>query len=242
MKDVKVSIVTPCLNSRKTIRQTIESILNQTYKNIEYIIVDGQSTDGTLDIIREYIPRFKGRLRYISEKDQGIYSAINKGIRLSRGALIGIINSDDYYEWNTVERVVSCRTDDRYQVLYGYCRVMDHKREIALIKNGHLELEQAMIPHPTCFVTREVYRDFGMFSTAFKISADYEFMLRLHTGRKVVFTQIREILATFRAGGASYNFKRCTLETIAIKYRYGIYSLREALIKLMRLYFYEEYE
>ncbi len=242
MKDVKVSIITPCLNSRKTICQTMESVLNQTYKNIEYIIVDGQSTDGTLGMIREYIPRFKGRLRYISERDKGIYSAINKGIKMSKGGLIGIINSDDYYEPDAVEKVVSGLTDSKYQVLYGYCRVIDHHREIALIKNRHQELKEAMIPHPTCFVTRNAYRDFGMFLTAYKISADYDFMLRLYTSRKVAFIQIGEILSTFRAGGASYNFKRCTLETIVIKYRYGIYSLTEVLERLRRLYFYEEYE
>ena len=101
---MKVSIITPCLNSEKTIRETIESVLNQTYLNIEYIIVDGGSTDNTLTIIREYIPLFRGRLHVISEKDDGIYDAMNKGIKKSHGQLIGIINSNDYYDYNIHER------------------------------------------------------------------------------------------------------------------------------------------
>ncbi len=94
----KVSIVTPCLNSEKTIRDTIESVLYQTYKNIEYIIVDGSSTDNTVKIIKEYLPKFHGRMKFVSEKDNGIYNAMNKGIKMSSGNIIGIINSDDYYE------------------------------------------------------------------------------------------------------------------------------------------------
>ena len=103
---MKISIITPCLNSAKTIRQTIESVLNQTYHNIEYIIVDGASMDGTLEIIQEYEPQFQGRLHYVSEPDHGIYDAMNKGIRMSHGNVIGIINSDDYYEQDAVEKMV----------------------------------------------------------------------------------------------------------------------------------------
>jgi len=102
MKDILVSIITPCLNSKKTIRKTIESVINQTYKNIEYIIVDGESTDGTIEIINEYREKYKDCIKFISEKDNGIYDAMNKGIKLCSGSLIGIINSDDYYETNAV--------------------------------------------------------------------------------------------------------------------------------------------
>lgn len=239
---MKVSIITPCLNSRKTICQTIECVLNQTYKNIEYIIVDGQSTDGTLDIIREYIPRSEGRLRYVSEKDQGIYSAINKGLRLSSGLLIGIVNSDDYYEPDTVETVVSNLTDDRYQVLYGYCRFINNGHAAGVMKSNHKDLRQHMIPHPTCFVTRSVYRDFGMYLTGFKISSDYELMLRLYSSGEVVFTQIKEVLTNFRTGGESSNLKRRTLENTVAKYHHGVYSLSGALMRLFRMYLYAEYE
>ena len=240
-KEIKVSIVTPCFNSAKTIRQTIESVLNQTYKNIEYIVVDGGSSDGTLDIIKEYLPRFHGRMRYISEKDRGIYDAMNKGIRMTRGGLIGIVNSDDYYEHDAVEKVVSRLTDDRYQVIYGYSRLIDNDRATGIRKNHHKNLVNHMIQHPTCFVTRETYRDFGMFLTVFKISGDYEFMIRLQKSKAVVFTQIKMVLTNMRIGGVSGNLKRRSLENIAFKYCHRVYSLKEALERLIRLYLYAEY-
>lgn len=238
----KVSIITPCMNSEKTIRQTMESVLNQTYKNIEYIVVDGGSSDGTLDIIREYLPRFHGRMRYISEKDKGIYDAMNKGIRMTRGGLIGIVCSDDYYEPDAVEKVLSCLTDDRYQVIYGYCRFIDKGHAAGLMKSNHKDLKQHMIPHPTCFVTRNIYRDFGMFLTIFKVSGDYELMLRLYNSGRVVFTQIRSVLTNFRIGGESNNLKRRTLENIALKYCHKAYSAGEALNRLFKFYLYAEYE
>ena len=240
-KTEKVSIITPCMNSAKTIRQTIESVLNQTYQNIEYIVVDGGSSDGTLDIIREYLPRFHGRMRYISEKDRGIYDAMNKGIRMTRGGLIGIVNSDDYYEPDAVVKVVSSLTGDRYQVIYGYSRLIDNGRATGLRKNHHKNLERHMIQHPTCFVTRETYRDFGMFLIVFKISGDYELMIRLYKSNEVVFTQIKTVLTNMRIGGVSSNLKRRSLENIAFKYCHGVYSLKEALERLIKLYLYAEY-
>lgn len=230
---MKVSIITPCLNSRSTIRQTIESVLNQTWQNIEYIVVDGGSCDGTQEIIRECLPRFHGRMRYISENDRGIYDAMNKGIRMSRGRLIGIVCSDDYYEHDAVERAVSCLTDDKYQVIYGYCRLIDKGHAVGLMKSNHRDLKQHMIPHPTCFVTRETYRDMGLYLTVFKISADYELMLRLYQSQKVVFTQSKTVLTNFRIGGASYNLKRRTLEDIIFKYYHRVYSPYEALKRLI---------
>ena len=118
--NIKVSIITVCFNSEKTIRRTIESVLYQTYPNIEYIIVDGKSTDGTVDIVKEYLPAFQKRLRYVSERDKGIYDAMNKGIRLSAGDVIGIINSDDFYEPDAVENIVKYADRGSCQVLYGY--------------------------------------------------------------------------------------------------------------------------
>lgn len=111
---MKVSIITPCLNSEKTIKDTMESVLKQTYKNIEYIVVDGGSTDGTMEIVKAYHSRFHGRMKYVSEKDNGIYEAMNKGIKLSSGRIIGIINSDDYYQYDAVSNIVENMTDEKY--------------------------------------------------------------------------------------------------------------------------------
>lgn len=103
---IKVSIVTVCYNSSKTIRKTFDSVLEQTYPEIEYLVIDGKSSDATVDIIKEYEPRFMGRMHWISEKDNGIYDAMNKGINMSTGELIGILNSDDYYEADAVNTMV----------------------------------------------------------------------------------------------------------------------------------------
>lgn len=229
----KVSIITPCLNSAATISQTIESVLSQTYKNIEYIVVDGGSSDGTLDIIKGYLPRFQGRMKYVSEKDKGIYDAMNKGIRLSGGELIGIINSDDFYEPDAVETIVSHMSADKYQVLYGYCRLLEGNREMGVLKNSHLDLKNQMIPHPTCFVTRKVYCDFGMFLTVFKIADDYEFMCRLYRSGEVKFIQIKKILANFRTGGACSNIERMERENAVIAYYHRMISFRTMVGKML---------
>ena len=203
MKNVKVSIITPCYNSGKTIRRTIESVLNQTFSNIEYIIVDGKSTDGTIDIIKEYDEHFCGRLKYISEKDTGIYDAMNKGLRMSTGYIIGIINSDDFYELDAVEKVVNNMTDDLYQVVYGYCNYIEKGRKTRVLTTNHNELNVKMIPHPTCFITRKTYCEYGLFLEWLKMAADYELMLRLCKKEDVHFIQVKEVLADFYVGGAS---------------------------------------
>lgn len=228
-----ISIITPCFNSERTIRDTIESVLNQTYKNIEYIIVDGGSTDSTLDIIREYCPVFNGRMRYVSEKDKGVYDAMNKGIRMSTGTLIGIINSDDYYEPNAAEIITEHMTDDKYQVIYGYCKVWNRGHLIKVLRNRHENLSDGMIPHPTCFLTREVYKDLGLFLTVFKITDDYELMIRLHKSGKVRFVQVNSVIANFREGGLSGNAKRVAREKAVITYYHGMTSFKDMIRELM---------
>lgn len=229
----KVSIITPCLNSEKTIRDTIESVLNQSYKNIEYIIVDGGSTDDTIKIINEYRPEFHGRMRLISGKDKGVYDAMNKGIKASRGFLIGIINSDDYYEPNAVENIKGNMTDDKYQVIYGYCRLWNRRHPIGILRNRHENLTDAMIPHPTCFVTREVYRDLGIFLNTFKIANDYELMIRLYKSGRVKFVQVDQVIANFREGGLSSDIKRAMREKAFINYYYNMISFKDMLLEIV---------
>lgn len=230
---MKVSIITPCLNSAGTIRQTMESVLNQTYQNIEYIVVDGGSDDGTLELIKEYQPKFMGRMRYISEKDKGIYDAMNKGIRMSHGRLIGIINSDDYYESDAVENAVTNMTADRYQVVYGYCRILNNRQVVDVLKNSHQKLADQMIPHPTCFVNRNVYCDFGMFLKTFRIANDYEFMCRLYKSGEVKFIQIKRILANFRMGGTCSNVERMERENAIIAYYHRMISFGGMLRRML---------
>ena len=227
-----VTVITVCYNCEDTIRETIESVLHQTYTNIEYIIIDGLSTDRTLDIIKEYEPLFEGRMRYISERDNGIYNAMNKGIRMAGGQLIGLINGDDYYELDAVEAAVRNMNSARCQVIYGYMRVLKENIPKYIAKGNHKNLNKEMISHPTCFVTRRTYQKYGLFLEWFKVAADYELMLRLYGKEDVVFTQVRKVQAYFRLGGASDN-KKYALEREVARVMHGALSVGEFVDKVV---------
>ncbi len=196
-----VSIITVCYNSEKTIAQTIGSVLDQTYHDIEYIIVDGNSTDNTMKIVEAYREKFAGRLKVVSEPDRGIYDAMNKGIRMASGELIGILNSDDYYEKNAVEIMVNAMTEDRYQILYGEMRTWRNGKEESVGLLTHTFLRDRMIYHPACFVTRAVYRDLGGFDLRYPSVADYDFMLCMAEKREVKFYPVYHVITNFTAGG-----------------------------------------
>lgn len=194
---IKVSIITPCLNSERTIRNTIESVLKQTYENIEYIIVDGASSDETISIVKEYIPFFHGKMRNISEKDKGIYDAMNKGIMQASGDLIGIINSDDWYESDAVEQAVRCFEDTDADVVYGEMWIID--------ENGNREyhtIHSLFPPHPSVFIRRELYQKYGMFDTKYRIAADRDLLLRF-MAKEAQFQRVDKIFANFRRTGIS---------------------------------------
>lgn len=204
MTDCKVSVVTVCYNSEQTIRCCMDSVLQQTYENIEYIVIDGGSTDGTVDVILEYEPFFQGRMKWVSEPDEGIYDAMNKGIAMCGGDLIGILNSDDYYEpgaaADMAEAMAEC-PEIPYQILYGAVRtIKDGKEESVSILSHHF-LKERMIGHPACFVTRAVYEDFGGYDTQYISAADYDFMLRMNEKEEVKFRPVYRLIANFRTGG-----------------------------------------
>ena len=218
-----VSIITVCYNSEKTIRKTIESVYEQTYQNIEYIIVDGKSTDQTLQIVNEYKPLFGERLKVISEPDEGIYDAMNKGILLSKGNVIGIINSDDYYEKNAVEMVINNMTDKKYQLIYGMLRFLNEgKLDYISIATPDF-IESRPMHHPSCFVTKAVYNDYGMYDLQYKYVADYEFCYRLKKRGGVDFIPVLEVLANFSFGGMSSSYKS-DIEALKFKKRNNIIS------------------
>lgn len=224
-----ITVITVCYNSEKYITSTLESVLAQTYTNLEYIIIDGQSTDRTLEIIEEYRSKFGGRMRFISEPDRGIYDAMNKGIKMAKGTLIGIINSDDWYEGDAVETIVkNYNASEKYQILYGVQRIIKNGRELQCWYYNYEFLESQMITHPTCFVTKAVYDDLGMFDLQYKSAADYDFMLRMFYNGMVKFIPVFHIIANFRLGGISGS-NIGAIETAQIRKKYHIISICQYL-------------
>ena len=229
-----ISIVTPSFNSQRTIARTIESLFLQTYKNIEYIIVDGCSTDSTVDIIKKYVPKFSGKLRWISEKDRGMYDAMNKGISLATGELIGILNSDDWYEPDAVESMVKNYVANKETVLYGILRYVENDRETMLYRMHHDSLKDGMITHPTCFVSKVIYEKLGVFNLNYRISADYELMLRFQKNG-VKFIPLDKIIANFSFGGQSTMNNEGLIESLRIRNEYGYISHNRMLWEIYKL-------
>ena len=198
--DIKVSIITVSLNSEKTIEQTIKSVLHQTYTNLEYIIIDGGSTDGTIDIIHKYADRIA---YFVSEPDNGLYDAMNKGIEKATGELIGIINSDDWYELDALKTVVALFARNiKADVIHGGIRIYDNERFSSVYCPKTSELKLCMIPHPACFVTKKAYQKFGTFNLNYNIAADYELLAHIYTSNgQFIFNN--KTLANLRLGGAS---------------------------------------
>jgi glycosyltransferase involved in cell wall biosynthesis len=178
-----VSILTVTLNSHLTIEDTIKSILGQTYKNIEYIIIDGGSTDGTLDIVNKY----KGRIsKVISEPDKGIYDGMNKGIKLAAGDVVGFLNADDmFYDTTVIQRITSTFENDLIDCVYGnlvYVSRRDLNRITRIWKSRDFSkglFEKSWTPaHPTFYCKKSLYERFGLYRTDLKIAADTELMYR----------------------------------------------------------------
>lgn len=222
--DMLVSIITVCYNSERTIRQTLESVLEQTYPHIEYIIVDGKSADGTLDIVNEYAERFAEKgyaFRVISEKDNGIYDAMNKGIGLATGELVGIINSDDWYEPIAVETAVRTYREELYDLFYADINLI-RADGVVIVKHSRLDKfpSSRHWNHPTTFITQKTYREQGGYLCQ-TVYDDYDLILRLRrAGKKAVVRNV--VLANFRTGGVSNekNLKKCIQR---VKARYGYY-------------------
>lgn len=207
---MKISIVTATCNSGKTVRDTIESVLRQTYRDIEYIIVDGASKDDTLEIVRTYEPRFEGRMRWISESDKGIYDAMNKGFRMATGDVLMLINSDDLFSRpDAVELVVrkfeaNPHADGVYADL-NYVSSSDVDKIVRVWKTGRQRpFNRGWLPaHPTFYVRRAVYEKYGYFNLRYKLAADFELMLRFVEKYHIELVYLPESLVKMRLGGAT---------------------------------------
>lgn len=207
------TLLTVCYNSQDTISKTIESVLAQTNLDYEYIIIDGKSSDNTTNVIKSYLSCFNGKLKYISEPDSGIYNAMNKGIRLAKGRIIGIVNSDDWLDPNALEIIADCVCKTGYEntifcgsmnfhYLNGVTQILktNSSRFFRYTKKYSMGLN-----HPATFVPLSIYKKYGCFDENLKISADLEFILRV-SKNGVKFKFIDQVLTNMSDGGVSSSF------------------------------------
>ncbi len=231
---MKVSIITVCYNSEATIREAIESVLSQTYTDIEYIIVDGASSDSTLSIVDEYQRKIA---KVISEEDSGLYDAMNKGVLAATGDVLGILNSDDVYSGNTVisDIVQSFIENQHCDLVFG---------DVVFVKPNNLDIVVRyyrsryfkpwklrfgwMPPHPATFIRKSVYSSLGLYSLDYKISADYDLFVRMLLLRGLKYYRLDKTLVKMRTGGVSssglLSNVRLNLEIVRACRRNGVYT------------------
>jgi len=211
---MKISIITITYNSAKTIQRALESVQSQTYQDIEHVIVDGASKDGTRELIEAYAKKHTN-VRWISEPDKGIYNALNKGIHLATGDVIGFVHSDDIlYAPDSISHIAEAFAQQDIQVVYGD---LQYVREGKVTRRWHsndfnpASLKYGwMCPHPTMYVRREVYQQVGDYDEWFSISADYDMILRIFkSGFKTQY--LPEVLVSMEVGGASNKNTRARL-------------------------------
>jgi len=203
-----ISIITVSYNSKGTITDTIKSVLAQTYTEIEYIIIDGSSTDGTVKLIESFGSRIS---KFTSEPDKGIYDAINKGIRLSTGNIIGILNSDDFfYDNNVIQKVVDAFDTDVIDAVYGDVKFVDPTNILKVVRNyssKHFNPEKFkfgfMPAHPSFYVKRDLFGKHGFYKTDYKIAADFELLVRFMYVNHIRCKYIEMPFVSMRTGGVS---------------------------------------
>lgn len=205
---MKISIITVVYNGIRHIADAIDSVLEQDYPNIEYIVIDGASTDGTRELIASYGKRIH---KFVSEPDKGIYDAMNKGLKLATGDIVGILNSDDFYvNGQVISKIAEAFKKENCDTVYGDLVYIDAQDEYKVVRywqageyRNNSFLKGWMPPHPTFFVKRHIYEEYGRFNTSMCSAADYELMLRFLHRYQVSTTYIPEVLVKMRVGGLS---------------------------------------
>ena len=205
MENPKVSIITTTYNDKENLKKIIAQVKNQDYENIEYVIVDGGSTDGTLEVIAEAAEYFGDRLKWISEKDKGIYDAINKGIRLSTGDILGCC-FDQYAGPDVISKMVAIMEKEGTDGVHGDLYYMEGDKVVRYWHQGQGNIRFGWMPgHPTLYLRKSVYDKYGLYKTDYRISADYEFMIRILKDDKVKLSYLPEVLIYMSHGGTSTN-------------------------------------
>ena len=225
------TIITVVRNGATTLQKCINSIKAQTFQDFEYLIIDGASSDGTIDLIRDNSDVVSFAM---SQEDQGLYFAMNKGLKLARGKYIGILNADDIYFPNTLDLVQEAfRKDFNSDVIYGAMSYFSQPDQAHFIHSD--ELPNRMIFHPTCFISSKTYKRIGEFDTKYRVAADYEFIMRcFKAGEK--FLGLKHALAVFSDGGTSARLRlRSILETSKIQAKYNSEPKFQRYTKLLRM-------
>lgn len=248
----KISIITPTYNSEKTLDQTINALLKQTFSDFEYIVIDGASKDGTVKKVESFIPFFKEKgvnVTIMSERDKGVYDAMNKGISLAKGQLIGITNSDDWYEDNALElmwnKFTNGSVDQSKCMLYGIERQWKDDKVYMVHRRGADFIGEGVLPHATFFVSKEVYKKHGAFDLSIRVLADYDFYCRcLKEG--ATLDGIDSVISNFRLGGLSSSFFDFYEDFHNLQLKYGyitpkryreimfVLSLKKAINKVIK--------
>lgn len=203
-----VSIITVSYNSANTIRNTIDSVLSQKYSEIEYIVIDGSSSDGTVEIIKSYGDKISS---FVSEPDSGMYEAMNKGIKIATGDIVGMLNSDDFFcNNNIVEHIVDAFENDQIDAVYGDVKFVDPNniqktvRYYSSDKFNPAKFKYGFMPaHPSFYVKKVIYEKLGYYKTDYKIAADYELLMRFLLCNKLKCKYVEEPFVTMRIGGLS---------------------------------------
>ena len=228
-----MSIITVVWNNKETIKDSISSVLNQTYSNIEYIVVDGSSSDGTIDIVQGYGDRIS---HFISEPDEGIYDALNKGIELASGDVIGILHSDDLFSDRfVVSDMMERMVVENAEIAFSDMVIVDNsmtkvlRHYMASYFSPWMFKIGWMPPHPTCFIKKSLFDEFGMYSTDYKIAGDFDLLVRFFYGRKIRWSYLDQITIKMSAGGVSnsgWQSKRLIFNEISRSLKSnGIWSL-----------------
>jgi glycosyltransferase involved in cell wall biosynthesis len=239
--DPLISIITVCFNSDSTIKNTIDSVLYQTYPNIEYIIIDGKSTDNTIDIVKKYQDEIS---IFLSEPDNGIYDAMNKGIDVATGDIIGILNSDDFYsDDRVIERIVEKFNDKNVDSVFANLIYVSSKNVNKVVRyfdssqfKPDLFSYGLMPAHPTFFVKKSIYKKYGKFRTDLKNAADFDLMARFLYLNRVSYCYFDKVIVIMRMGGVSTSFSSMWTNNIEILNACKVNKIKTNAFKILLRY------
>lgn len=245
---MKISIITTCYNRKNTIGHTIQSVLSQTYNNIEYIIIDGASSDGSLDIINRYAGQIT---KIVSEPDNGVYHAINKGIQLATGDVIGLLHSDDvFFDCNTIYNIAEALKNNNADIVYGNGVYVTTKKRKKIIRDWiSNDFEKSAIkrgwlpPHPTVYVKQDVFKKCGLYNESYKIASDCDMLIRMLYKNDFSIYYLNQYIVCMLMGGISTSFGSQLLkwkEDIHIYRKHGFnpyYSLFRKITSKIKQYY-----